>query len=412
MFLPPPGPLRAYAVMSFFDSLARGVMLAGGVLYFTRVVGFGAVQVGVGLSVATLVGLSASLPTGVLGDRIGHRRLLVGLHAARAALLAAYLLVDSFPVFLLVVGLAGLAENAVEPVRQGCLGTLTTPGNRVETLAYNRVVHNVGISLGTPALGAALVAGTAFAFRLLITFGVLGILIACAAAARLPDRRPEKSPGCSLMTVLRDRPYLGLALLNGLLSLHSELLEIAVPLWVAEYTGAPEWTAPLLLLVNVFLAIGFQMRAGRGVTEVGSAARAMRRAGLAVLGCALAFATTGSLPSPLAVAVLVVAVTLLTAAELFQSAGSWSLSYELAAPERLGEYQGAWNVGTQLGRAAGPFAITLALSGLGAAGWVVLGLTYAAAATLALPLARRAAATRPREAAVQERVAAEQLAGV
>ena len=165
MLLPPAGPLRIYATLSFFDSLARGVMLAGGVLFFTRVVGLGAVEVGTGLSVATLVGLMAALPAGLIGDRIGHRRLLITLSLVRAALLGSYLLVDSFPAFLLVVSLAGLAESAVDPVRQAYLGSLTTPENRVATLAYNRVVHNVGATLGTPALGAALVIGSTSAFE-------------------------------------------------------------------------------------------------------------------------------------------------------------------------------------------------------------------------------------------------------
>ncbi|MFI5645863.1 MFS transporter [Kitasatospora sp. NPDC051705] len=390
--VPPRGPLRVYAALSFFDSLARGVMLAGGVLFFTRVAGLGAVQVGTGLSMATLIGLSAALPAGLLGDRIGHRRLLVGLGVVRGLLLGSYLLVDSFAEFLLVVCLAGLAESAVDPVRQAYLGALTTPENRVDTLAYNRVVHNVGATLGTPALGAALVVGTPFAFRLLIAGGAVCVLLVGLVALRLPETprgRPAGTGGGA--AVLRDRWYLGLALLNGLLILHGELLEIAVPLWVTQHTAAPSWTASALLLANVFLAIGFQMRAGRGVTDTGSAARAMRRGGLAVLACSLVFATTGSLPPLPAVAVLLLAVALLTAAELLQSAGAWGLSYELAVDGRLGEYQGAWSVGTQLGRSCGPFVITLALSGLGGAGWVVLGLGYAAAAVLAPPLAARAA---------------------
>ncbi|WP_093801368.1 hypothetical protein [Streptomyces sp. Wb2n-11] len=101
----------------------------------------------------------------------------------------------------------------------------------------------------------------------------------------------------------------------------------------------------------------------------------MRRAGLAVLTCCLVFATTGSLPS--------------AAAELLHSAGPWGLPYELAPASRIGAYQAVWSMGTQLGRSCGPFVIALALTERGAAGWIALGIGYAAVSALVVPLARR-----------------------
>ncbi|MET9793072.1 MFS transporter [Streptomyces canus] len=186
MILPPRGPSRVYAAMTFFDSLVPGIMLAGAVLYFTEVVHLGAVQVGSGLSVAALAGVAAALPAGRLGDRIGHRRLLIGISLLRAVILGAYQVVGSYPVFLTVACLAGLAESGVAPVRQAYLGTITTPNNRVTTLAFNRVVRNIGATLSTPALGVALAVDSPAAFRTLIAAGAVSVLVVTLIAIRLP----------------------------------------------------------------------------------------------------------------------------------------------------------------------------------------------------------------------------------
>ncbi|WP_318205540.1 MFS transporter [Streptomyces sp. SCL15-4] len=411
MFLPPRGPLRVYATVTFFDSLVPGIMLAGGVLFFTKVAHLGAVQVGSGLSLAALVGLAAAVPAGRLGDRIGHRRLLIVISLLRALVLGAYQLVDGYAAFLVVACLAGLAESAVAPVRQAYLGTITTPENRVRTLAFNRVVRNIGATLSTPALGLALALDSPVAFRALIGAGAVSVLIVALVAVRLPETPapsaaagaattgPRPAPG-KRAGVLRDRPYLALALLNGVLIMHMELLEVGMPLWVTGHTRAPDWTTSALLFLNVLVAIGLQMRVGNTVTDVGSAARAMRRGGYCLLAASAVFAATGTLgPLPGALA-LFAAVTLLTLTELLQSAGSWGLSYDLADAARLGEYQGAWSTGTQLVRSCGPLLVTLALSSLAETGWLVIGLAYAVLAASSVPLARRAH-TRTAQAAAQ-----------
>ncbi|WP_121017904.1 MFS transporter [Streptomyces sp. 3211.6] len=423
MILPPRGPLRVHATLTFFDSLVPGIMLAGGVLFFTKVAGLGAVQVGSGLSAATLAGLAAALPAGRLGDRIGQRRLLIGLSLLRAVILGGYQLVGSYPAFLVVACLSGLAESGVAPVRQAYLATVTTPGNRVATLAFNRVVRNIGATLSTPALGLALALDGPYAFRALIGAGAVSVLAVALIATRLPETRaaaPRVVPGAAIPSavlsatapgagpsapepaaapgrkgVLHDPPYVALSLLNGLLIMHMELLEIGMPLWVTGHTGAPAWTTSVLLFTNVLVAIGLQIRVGRGVTDVGSAARALRKGGYCLLAASALFAASGTLGPAWSVAVLLGAVVLLTLTELLQSAGSWGLSYDLADPARPGEYQGVWSLGTQLVRACGPLAVTLALSSLAPLGWLLIGALYLAASTLPHLLTRRPSRPTP-----------------
>src|SRR5262249_58689599 len=62
---------RWLALAALIDSTGTGLFMTGSAIYFTRVVGLSAAQVGLGLSVAGLVGLLGSVPIGVLGDRFG-----------------------------------------------------------------------------------------------------------------------------------------------------------------------------------------------------------------------------------------------------------------------------------------------------------------------------------------------------
>ncbi|RJL30136.1 MFS transporter [Bailinhaonella thermotolerans] len=390
--LPPRGPLRLYALMTLLDSVGLGLFLTGGVLYFTRVAGLSAVEVGAGMSAAMVVGVAVSIPAGRLGDRYGHRGPLLALNLAKAVLFGAYLFVHSFPAFFAVVCLISLAESASRPLRHAYLARLAAPEERVAARAYNRVMINLGASAGTLVAGLALAVDTPAAYRLLVAGNAVSFLLVAGVLPRLPRFDPIPAEG--RRGVLADRRYLLMAVLCGLMLVHADLLEVALPLWVVSHTEAPGWVVSALFLCNTVLAILFQVRASRGVETTGAGARAVRRSGLAVLAGCLVLATTGALPPVPATAVLLGGVALVTAAELLSSAGGWAISYGLAPEGRQGEYQGAWTLGSQLARACGPVAITASFTAFGAGAWLVLGGFFAVIATLVVP-ALRVAGPRP-----------------
>jgi MFS family permease len=95
----------------------------------------------------------------------------------------------------------------------------------------------------------------------------------------------------------------------------------------------------------------------------------------------------------LAFAVLVMGMVLHTAGELWHSAGSYGLSYELAPAGSHGEYQGFFSLGRGLTAALAPLVVTTVCLADGAdwrpvGGWLLLGLIVAAAAS-AVPRATR-----------------------
>ncbi|MDP9434893.1 MAG: MFS transporter, partial [Actinomycetota bacterium] len=199
-----------------------------------------------------------------------------------------------------------------------------------------------------------------------------------------------------MLLALRDGPYVAVTALGAVLSLHYVLLEVAVPLWVAEHTNAPRWTVAVLFLVNTAAVVLLQVRVAGTAGDVASSAVVARRGGLLVAAsCAVFAAASGPGPGPVvAVAVLVTGALGHVAGELLQAAGSWGLGFGLAPERAQGQYQGLYVTGTAASHAAGPLVVTLLAVQLGTPGWVLLAALFAAAALATPPVARWAAASR------------------
>jgi Na+/melibiose symporter-like transporter len=69
--LPEPGPRRVYGLATLVNTFGFGLVVTSLVLYFTRVVHLGSLQVGLGLTISGLIGLVAGVPVGALADRHG-----------------------------------------------------------------------------------------------------------------------------------------------------------------------------------------------------------------------------------------------------------------------------------------------------------------------------------------------------
>ena len=62
--VPEPGPQRVYALATLVNTFGFGLVVTSLVLYFTRVVHLGSLQVGLGLTISGLIGLVAGVPVG------------------------------------------------------------------------------------------------------------------------------------------------------------------------------------------------------------------------------------------------------------------------------------------------------------------------------------------------------------
>jgi MFS family permease len=385
--------------MVLVDATGSGLFLAGSALFFTRIVGLSSPQVGFGLACAASVALVGTMLWGAVVDVIGTRRVLVVLYLWRAVGSLAYIVVRGFVGFLFVVCFLGLADRATLPVMQTLVGEAVPPAERVKTMAVLRAVKNGGFAIGGLLATIAIGFDTWDAYAALILVDAATFVVAALIGATLPlthrvpatfldQRNRSPHPG-------RDLPYLAIAILNSVLALHITLLKIGIPLWIVQHTRAPRTIIAPLFVVNTVLVLAFQVQASRGASTINGAAKCLRRSGGFLAGCCLLLLTAGYLSSTVAIPVLVLGVMAHTSGELFQAAGGWGLSFELAPEESRGLYLSTFSLGVTAQLVIGPLLLANYVIPQGSAGWVALATLFAVVGAVSGRVIRWAHKTRP-----------------
>ncbi|MFF3004873.1 MFS transporter [Kitasatospora sp. NPDC057940] len=397
--IPPAGPQRTLAAAQLASSVGDGAYYTCSALYFTHVVGMSATALGAGLAVAWALGSLAGVPLGALADRRGPRRTAVALALATAVVVAAFLVIRSYGPFLAAVCLYATTQSGLTAARQALVATLVPPAQRTGLLAHLQSTLNGGLAVGAAIGGIALTVGTRAAFLGAFVVTALGFLAGALILLRLPEAppAPARSGAGPRLAVLRDRRYAAVALVNAVLLLRMPLLSLVIPLWIADRAPGIGWLGSALFVLNTLAVLVFQVRAARGVTGLGPAARAVRSAGAVLLAsCAVFGLSALDVPVWAVAALLVAASVLQVIGEMRQSAGSWQISFDLAPPERIGQYQGFFGTGVAVARTLGPLLLTTLLLDGGLAGWLVLGGLFLAAGYAMGPVVRWAERDRDR----------------
>jgi MFS family permease len=387
------------AVSTLVNTLGNGLFYTTSALFLTRSVGLSVRQVGVGLTAAGIVGLFANVPAGRLAEILGPREVLIAVNVLAGGFMAAYVLVHSFWPFLIVACGELIATNASSAVRNGLVATAVASEERVHTRAYLRSITNLGIGLGSALAGIALHADTRTAYLTLIVADAASFLATSALILKLPHVPPlprDIGDGPRLVAI-RDRPYLALVGLNSLLCTHNGLLEIAVPLWVVRHTAAPRSIVAAIFILNTAMCVLFQVRASRGIDDISSSAKALRRCGVLLFVACLLYGLSGGRSRDVAIVLLLVAELVHVIGELYQAAGSWGYGYGLAPEQLQGQYQGLFSMSYGVSNMLAPVIVTSVVIGGGLTGWVLLGVMFTVVGLVMGPLGQWAAAHRPAE---------------
>ena len=163
------------------DSFGSGLWLAGGALFFHQAVGLSLPAIGSGLAVAGLVALPAGVQLARFADRHGPRGSYVALTLLQAVSYAAFVVVHSFPLFLLLATLGASLGSGAQAVRSGIVRGVGGDA-AVRLRARLHAVMNVAIALGAAAAGLLIAIGTDAAYDVLIladaaTFAAAGGLL-------------------------------------------------------------------------------------------------------------------------------------------------------------------------------------------------------------------------------------------
>jgi MFS family permease len=383
-----PGELLPWLLTAaFVEWLGTGLFLAVSAIFFVRVVGFTAAQVGLGMAIAGVAAMATTIPIGHLADRVGPRRVLIAMNLARAGATACYLAVDGWRSFLCVSVVVAVTEQAVPPLIQSLVGQVARADLRTRVMAAHRTVLNLGISAGGLIAGAVLGSGAHGAYQALFIADAGAFLAAAAVLTRVAAPHSTRSaPAGGRWAALRDRRLLALTMYDGVISLWQPILNIGFPLWLATRTHAAIGLVGVLYAVNTLTCVGLQFPIG---SMVSTPHRALRSYALAAALLALAcvvFAAAPTLGGIATIAAFVAAIATLTLAEITGVGAAWTLSFALAPDEQRGAYLSAFGLGRTVStRVAGPLLMTSVVLALDTRGWLLLATLFALAA--AVPLA-------------------------
>ncbi|MER7578849.1 MFS transporter [Kitasatospora sp. NPDC097691] len=391
----PSGPQRALIVASFVSRVGNGLFNTASVLYFTLVVHLPAAQVGVGLTIAGLVGLLAGVPAGNLADRYGPRTVWLTALAMLTATMAAFVLIHDWVTFTLVATLDRLAATAAGAAG----GALVARADGERPAAFRarlRTFVNLGVILGNLGAAFAVSVGTRPAYTALILANAASFACAGLIALRgVPNYRPLPRPEeHHRAAVLSDRPFVSFVALHGAMGLHYQAVSLLLPIWLSAHTDAPRWTVAAVSAVSSGVCVLLQSRIGSRVETPRQGGRAFRLAGLAFLVSCPLMALTADVPAWVAPGLAVLAVGVHSLGEVWESSGGYALGFGLAPDHAQGQYQGLLGVGFNAGQALAPVVLTTAVLGLGHTGWLLLGAFFAALGAAAPPVAAWAERTR------------------
>ena len=393
-----------YMLGMVVDATGAGMYLPLSLLYFHHVTGLAITQVGAIMSAAAVLGLIGNPMTGMLIDRFGARTVVVGGYLLRAAGFATYPFVDNGGVMFVVVALVAFGDVSFSPSIQSFIAEIVQGTARDKLLAAQRSLRNAGLGAGGLIAGALLAWGSDAAYHAIVATTACTYVAAAALIRTIPSGRVLGSSAAAKASrkrgyrlVARNRPFLGLTLLNVPTAFGYMVLSVSLPVYLTQELHTANSLVGVLYAVNTVGIALLQIPVTRALIRY-------RRTRAVALGASVfalsfvAFAVLGLLSSGSVLIIGVFAATaLFTAGELMHGASASALVAS-AAPEatrgrHLAVYQLSWAIPTALAPAVLTGLMSLSATGM----WLILaaGVGGAALGMVRLEGSLPAQAVRP-----------------
>lgn len=369
--------MAQFAAANLANTIGTGIYVTLGALYLTRIVGFSLTTVGTVFSVTLGLALLVMLSLGRLVDRRGPKGVYATLLVLQCVTMLSYSFVDDIRLFVCLAAIGAIADRGLNATVGGLIHCISGTHRRGVVRALLRSITNIGFAIGTGMAGLAVANGTGLAYR--ICLALIGMMYAIAAV--LVVLMPVSSPvttgpvgrSAGTKTVLKDRRYITVCLLNGLLALHFEILFFALPLWIALRTASPAWIASVALSINTAMVVLMQIPVSRRVQDIRKAKKFVRCSGVIFFVSCCILGGSALVDTALAIGLLIACSVVYTVGEMFHSGAEFVFSFDLAPDSAQGEYQSAFALARGVSRAAGPGCLSWIIAWGGPLGWVVIG---------------------------------------
>lgn len=388
-----PSTQTRYMFGMMVDATGAGMYLPLSLLYFHHVTGLPITQVGAIMSAAAVVGLIANPACGVLIDRFSARAVVIGGYLLRGAGFATYPLVHNAGVMFLVLAVVSFGDVSFSPSIQSFIAEIVQGSARDKLLGAQRSMRNAGLGAGGLVAGGLLALRSDAAYHIIVLTTACTYLVAAAAIRTIPRGRVPGSGEAARASrkrgyrlVARNRPFLGLTLLNVPTAFGYMVLSVSLPVYVTQVLHSANSLVGVLYAVNTVGIAVLQIPVTRLLVRY----RRTRAVAAGVSVFAVAFIAFALLSALGAGSVLIVgafvATALFTAGELMHGAAASALVASAAPDATRGRHMAVYQLSWQIPTALAPAVLTALLS-LSATGmWLILaaGAIIAAAGVLRL----------------------------
>ncbi|MER7579568.1 MFS transporter [Kitasatospora sp. NPDC097691] len=389
------------------DALGNGMYVPFSLVFFRHVTGLPLTVIGLVLTVTGLLAMVALPLVGTAVDRFGARRMQIALHLVRAAGFAVYPFASALPAFVAVTLVTAVATRGYPAVQQARIGELASGTGLERINALSRSLANAG--LGAGSMLAALLVGLAGdgGYTVAALLNAASFLAAAALVRRVPDARPSATPArtsarpdtaqVGYRAVLADRPFLGLATANLLISLGYASLAVLLPVYVTGVLHASASLAGLAFAVNTVLCAALGVPAGIAVRRFATRNRAAATGAALFAAGFLVQAVLVPAAGRFTTAGLLAVVVVVTLGEIVHNPAASALVGDTAPAAVRGRYMATYQLSWSLSAALAPSLLTGLLALDSRLPWLVLAATALAGGALLLRLERRlpARAVRP-----------------
>lgn len=255
------GAPRAFKVLiasALVENMAFGLVIPLLTIYMVMDIGISESLTGVVLAGYTLAGIPGTIVGGMLVDKIGRRVVLMASLGFMSLTILFYFFAFDFVTFLLVAMADSFAGSLYMPAANAMIADVIPSANRPKAYSTLRIAWNVGMIFG-PAVGALLVA--AHSIKILFVFGALILLAAFLLNFFfIPETKPKETGEAvtlrKCMAVRRDRPFLLISAMSGVLFLCMTQFMTALPIYMTADLGEPETSiGPLWALSSAMIVL-------------------------------------------------------------------------------------------------------------------------------------------------------------
>ncbi len=393
--VPPRGDILLLSLAGFFGIFSSTISKSPVLPLFAQALGGSSTLIGAISSISPIAGIVFSYPVGLLGDRLGKKRLLVASALVFAAAPLLYLMVGHPGLLIPLRFFHGLATATLGPVAAAYLAG-SYPASRAEKLGLYSSATLFGRTLA-PLLGGAIISVFAFsggtvpyravyaaAFLLAVPGLFLCLSLRDDPGPAAPGRISPAVFGRGIAEFARNGKLLGTSLVEMATYFAYGCLETYLPLHLAA-RGTPVWQIGILFSLQVLSIALTKPLFGRLADTVDRRIQIL----VGLLLCAVSIAMVPLVPGFVPLALIAVLFGLGVS---ISTVATSAYVADVAPLEGLGASLGALSSIMDVGHAAGPFVAGMIIAATALAGgfFTAAGVCLAAAVFFSVSAFRRA----------------------